>query len=164
MISTTHDAFAHQDVPFEKLVDELRPERSTSLNPLLQVMHVHNHTPAPHLWFTADLAATSLLGRHSGAAKFDLWLSTTEIDDALYCELEYAIDLFDRAMAERIAGHLASTMDSAVAGGPVTLLGGTERTALEQWNSPRVRYDGPPFGPPGTRLYRTGDLARWPRR
>lgn len=140
---TTHDAFAHQDVPFEKLVDELGPERSTSLNPLFQVMYVHNNTPAPQLRFTEDLAAASLLGRNSGAAKFDLWLSTTELGDELYCELEYATDLFDRATAERLAGHLASTMDSVLAGGPVSPLSEAERTQLERWNGPQVRYPGP---------------------
>ncbi|MBT8421605.1 MAG: non-ribosomal peptide synthetase, partial [Gammaproteobacteria bacterium] len=88
-------AFAHQDLPFEKLVEELHPERSTSYSPLFQVMFVLHHGAGKGLPF-ADLQAESLV-LDTGTAKFDLTLFVTELNDGASALIEYNTDLFDTA-------------------------------------------------------------------
>ena len=100
---TTLSAFSHQDVPFEKLVEELRVERSLAHSPVFQVM------------FTVQAASLAVpefpgvrvtpLPPETATAKFDLTLALLETGDGLAGELEYATDLFDAATAERLAGH-----------------------------------------------------------
>jgi amino acid adenylation domain-containing protein len=107
-------AYAHQDVPFEKLVEELHPERSLSHNPLFQVM------------FTADIAkggaqpdacglSLSLVKTHEEAAKFDLTLSVVETDEGVSGAIEYSTDQFDADTVERMAGHYRNLIASALA-------------------------------------------------
>jgi amino acid adenylation domain-containing protein len=88
-------ADAHCDLPFEKLVEELRPERSPSHSLLFQVWFVFHNTPAA----TLDLPALTLgpFEVHGGTAKFDLTLSLVERDDVLAGAFEYNSDLFDAA-------------------------------------------------------------------
>ncbi|MGW3496798.1 amino acid adenylation domain-containing protein [Streptomyces sp. NPDC001020] len=146
--SVTLDAYASQDLPFEKLVDELGLDhRSTSHNPVFQVMYAHNNTPAPTTDLGPGLTATSLHG-NTGAAKFDLWLSTAEVADGMRCVLEYATDLFERATAERVIGHLR-TLLAGVAKAPdvplsrLPLLDAGERERLVRgWNATDTEYDG----------------------
>src|SRR6185369_16831878 len=95
-------AYAHQDVPFEKLVDELQPERSLSHTPLFQVVLVLQNLPQG----TLNLEGLRLesLTTDSGAAKFDLALVIAESAQGLDCTLEYNTDLFE---ADTIARLLA---------------------------------------------------------
>ncbi|WP_462100739.1 amino acid adenylation domain-containing protein [Streptacidiphilus sp. PAMC 29251] len=118
---TVLDAFAHQDVPFERVVDELHPVRDTSRSPLFQVMVVLQNTPAvePDL---PGLAVTEVESALEQAA-FDLTLEFAETDaGALRGLITYNTDLFDPATAERMAEQLG-TLLAAVAEDPGRPLG-----------------------------------------
>jgi pristinamycin I synthase 3 and 4 len=133
-------AFAHQDLPFEVLVDALGEDRDPSRNPLFDVMfRVERQRGEPGL---PGLGGCEL-PVPSHTAKFDLALAVTEAPTGLWGGLEYAADLFDRATAHRLARHF-TTLLAGIAGGagrrlselPVlgggelaTLLGDRERTA-----------------------------------
>ncbi|HEX7243641.1 MAG TPA: amino acid adenylation domain-containing protein, partial [Longimicrobiaceae bacterium] len=100
---TTLGAYGHQDVPFERLVEELRVERSLSHSPVFQVMFtLQSAAPAPPalLGLALELGAVQ-----AGGAKYDLTLALAETPDGLHAELEYATDLFDAATAARIAAR-----------------------------------------------------------
>jgi amino acid adenylation domain-containing protein len=105
---TALDAFAHQDVPFEKLVEALQPRRDPSRHPLFQAVLAMQNVP---------LGAVELPGLEmepleveSTATKFDLTLSLYDSGGDLSGRLEYAADLFDRATAERIASALRTVL------------------------------------------------------
>jgi amino acid adenylation domain-containing protein len=100
---TCLDAYAHQDVPFDVLVEKLRPERSMSYNPLFQVMFALENNASPDL----DLSGldTELLGVKGAIAKFDLTLMVMEDDHQLNCSWEYATDLFKEGTIQRMAEH-----------------------------------------------------------
>ncbi|AEY93394.1 NRPS protein [Streptomyces hygroscopicus subsp. jinggangensis 5008] len=118
---TVLDAFAHQDVPFERIVDEVDPVRDTSRSPLFQVMVVLQNTPAAGL----DLPGLDVtdVEPESEQAAFDLTLEFAETDDgALHGLLTYNTDLFDPATADRMAGQLG-TLLHAVAEDPDRRLG-----------------------------------------
>ncbi|MDX3854823.1 non-ribosomal peptide synthetase, partial [Streptomyces sp. AK02-01A] len=110
-------AYAHQDLPFERLVEHLNPARSTAHHPLVQVMLMLTNAVAPE---TGDspLAGTEM-PFDSGLAKFDLTLTLGEERDAdgvpqgLDGFLEYATDLFDPATAELIATRLGQILHTA---------------------------------------------------
>src|SRR5437868_13102075 len=86
------EAYDHQDLPFEKLVEELRPERDPSRNPLFQVMLVLQNTPGEEL----KLPGLKLerFGADSETAKFDLTVVVSESGGGLAGSIEYACDLF----------------------------------------------------------------------
>ncbi|MEV7942022.1 condensation domain-containing protein, partial [Kitasatospora sp. NPDC088264] len=111
-------AYAHQDVPFERLVEELNPARSLARHPLFQVMLVLQNNeqadaPPTGLWGEALPAAT-------GVAKFDLNLIAQESFDpegepaGIDCALDFATDLFDRQTAETVVRHFARLLTAAV--------------------------------------------------
>jgi amino acid adenylation domain-containing protein len=102
---TALGAYDHQDLPFEKLVEELQPERDLSRNPLFQVMFVFQTAPDEVLSLPG-LELETFEGEGPGIAKFDLTLFVTERSDGLAGTLEYNRDLFDRSTIERLAGHL----------------------------------------------------------
>ncbi|HEX4885956.1 MAG TPA: amino acid adenylation domain-containing protein, partial [Casimicrobiaceae bacterium] len=112
------EAFAHQDVPFEKLVEELAPQRDLARNPLFQVSMVLQNAPAAR-WQLPGLQATPVDDVRAQSAKFDLTLILHERDGALHGTLEYAQDLFDAASIERMAAHwqvlLAAIVDAPAA-------------------------------------------------
>src|SRR4029079_19350055 len=103
-------AYAHQDVPFERLVELLDPPRAFGRQPLFQTALVLQNIPAPRLALPG-LSATAL-ATGTRTTKFDLAFSVTEAQDAdgqpagLTGELEYSTDLFDAASAERLAARL----------------------------------------------------------
>ncbi|WP_435195374.1 amino acid adenylation domain-containing protein, partial [Streptomyces sp. NRRL F-5630] len=115
--ATSVDAMNHQDVPFERLVEELSPARSLTRHPLFQVNLTLHNTPRipvdlPGLEAVADFAALAL-------AKYDLDIQVQERFDeegrpaGQRVELHYSADLFDRATAEAIAGRLLSVLRQA---------------------------------------------------
>ncbi|MFD6778429.1 amino acid adenylation domain-containing protein [Streptomyces diastaticus] len=107
-------AYAHQDLPFERLVEEVRPARSLNRHPLFQTMLTLNNTRPPRLDLP-HLAAT-LDGVAPGGAKFDLSFSLREEDGAFTGTLEYSADRFDPGTARRIAawfGHLTAAATAA---------------------------------------------------
>ncbi|MFE3873982.1 non-ribosomal peptide synthase/polyketide synthase [Kitasatospora sp. NPDC059146] len=131
---TVRDAFAHQDVPFERVVDEVQPVRDTSRSPLFQVLVVLQNTPAAELDLPG-LAVTDVETDATGTA-FDLVLEFAHADDgALHGQLTYNTDLFEPATAERMAEQLA-TLLTAVTADPQCALGslplaGPDRLAAE---------------------------------
>ncbi|WIN00199.1 amino acid adenylation domain-containing protein [Actinoplanes oblitus] len=132
-------AYEHQDLPFERLVEELNPARSAGHHPLFQVMLLLRDTAGADPE-DSPLAGTGLaLG--PGTVKFDLTLSVAERRDAtdapagLDGELEYASDLFEADTAAMLAGRLARLLTAAAAGpdrpiGDLDLLGAEERRWL----------------------------------
>ncbi|MCX4743959.1 non-ribosomal peptide synthase/polyketide synthase [Kitasatospora sp. NBC_01287] len=118
---TVLDAFEHQEVPFERVVDEVQPVRDTSRSPLFQVMVVLQNTPATDLELPG-LAVTDIETELDQAA-FDLTLEFAETaSGALLCLISYNTDLFEAATAERMADQLG-TLLAAVAEDPKRPLG-----------------------------------------
>ncbi|AKT37644.1 non-ribosomal peptide synthetase [Chondromyces crocatus] len=108
----TLGAYDHQDVPFEKLVDALQPERDLSRSPLFQVMLILQNAPQPVLDLPGLTAERMEL---SGAtSKFDLTLSLEDSDEGLRGWIEYNTDLFDAATMTRLMGHLQTLLEGAV--------------------------------------------------
>ena len=105
-------AYAHQDLPFERLVEELQPERNLSYNPLFQISFALENTPEP-----ARLGAlkTSWGAVSSGTSKFDLSVEMTEGPEGLATAVEYCTDLFDREMIQRLLGHFRVLLEGIVA-------------------------------------------------
>ncbi|GAB3136777.1 hypothetical protein GCM10027290_01110 [Micromonospora sonneratiae] len=117
---TATDAFANQDVSFERLVDTLRPDRDLSRNPLFQVMFELQHLER----MTTTVGPTTVEHVDSAypVAKFDLTLSVEQHPDGqLRCWFEYATALWDRSTVERMAGHYLHLL-AQVATAPGTAL------------------------------------------
>lgn len=110
---TALDAYAHQDVPFEKIAETFQSNRDLSRSPLFQVMFVLQNEPLRPL----ELAGlkVSALPAHSGTAKFDLTLSLEESPGGLRGFIEYNADLFDAAPIRRMIGHFQTLLEGAVA-------------------------------------------------
>ncbi|HYS58859.1 MAG TPA: condensation domain-containing protein, partial [Burkholderiales bacterium] len=106
-------AYAHQDLPLDKIVEELQPERSMSHNPLVQVLFVMQNTPRVEKKF-ADLTfhAFEVGVAHS---KFDLAVFVVEQHDGILGSWLYSRDLFDAATIRRMAGHYENMLRSIVA-------------------------------------------------
>ncbi|HKV08204.1 MAG TPA: amino acid adenylation domain-containing protein, partial [Thermoanaerobaculia bacterium] len=139
----TLEAYAHQDVPFEKLVEELRPTRSLAHTPLFQVMLVYQSTPAP-LPDPPGLAIESFWV-DSHTAKFDLTLSLVEEEGSLAGALEYSTDLFDRTTLLRLAAHWEILLSGALASPGARLSELPLLTAAEIQQS-TVEWNGGPAG------------------
>lgn len=106
------DAYAHQDLPFEKLVEELQPERSLARNPLVQVMFTLQNAPLD----TFSGADVDSLEIERGTANFDLVVDLWErADGCLGGRFEYSTDLFDAATIHRMSAHFGQLLDSIVA-------------------------------------------------
>ncbi|MES5816918.1 amino acid adenylation domain-containing protein [Streptomyces sp. RG80] len=140
-------AYAHQDVPFERLVEAVNPERSPAHHPLYQVMLTFREDDEGS--FALPGLTSRLLGADPagvGIAKFDLAYDVWERRQAdgrpagIEGSLEYAVDLFDRVTAERIALRLVRLLDAVTADpdrsiGDIDILLPEERHAvLEEWN------------------------------
>src|SRR5262249_43563565 len=97
---TALDAFLHQDVPFERIVQVARARRELGSSPLVQAMFVLHHEPSPLLHLPGVVAERYPL--HSPSAKFDLTLSLTDVGPTMAGRLEYNADLFDRSTAARL--------------------------------------------------------------
>ena len=136
-------AYAHQDLPFEKLVDELQPQRSLSYTPLFQVMFALQNAPMSALELPG--LSLSLLASESDSTKFDLTLLMTETAQGLVGNLEYNTDLFELSTISRMAEHLQTLLFGIVADpqqrlSELTLLTQAEKALLVQWNDTSVEY------------------------
>ncbi|SDM58248.1 amino acid adenylation domain-containing protein [Allokutzneria albata] len=107
------DAYAHQDVPFEHLVDQLRPARSMAHQPLVQVMLALQNLAAPELDLPG-LTVSELSGT-PGVAKFDLSFVVTEHSGGMAGAVEFRTDLFERASVERIVRQLTAVLRTVLA-------------------------------------------------
>ncbi|WP_164352831.1 condensation domain-containing protein, partial [Pseudomonas viridiflava] len=148
---TAVQAQAHQDLPFEQLVEALQPERDPSRSPLFQVAYNHQTESRNEARELAGLRLEyQLSDKHT--AQFDLTLDTCERPDGLGASLIYATDLFDASTIERMAGHWrnllqAMTNDVQQRIADLPLLSTDEREAtLQGWNA-------------GLKVYPTGQCA-----
>ncbi|MCK8498050.1 non-ribosomal peptide synthetase [Myxococcus fulvus] len=136
--ATALAAFEHQSLPFEKLVDALKPERSLGYNPLFQVMFILQNMPAADL--TLPGLTLSPLEIGSVTAKYDLTLVMDETPHGLHGHWEYNSDLFDADTIRRMSGHLEVLLRAVVENGtrPLAELPllpeAEERRLLVEWN------------------------------
>jgi len=142
---TTLTAYEHQDLPFEKLVSELQPERSLSHNPLFQVMFTFQNLPTEK----SSVAETAQpngqpedsLSLDFKFSKFDLTLAMTDTEDGLSAVFEYATDLFAADTVERMASHFVNILNHVLQHphdqlATFSFLSPSERKLiLEDWNS-----------------------------
>ncbi len=140
---TTLGAYAHQEVPFEKLVEVLAPQRSLAHAPLFQVMLTLQNAPLGELALPG--LAIELLAVEAGSEKFDLTLSLGEgKDGGLAGALSFATDLFEPATAERFVGWFTTLLDGLAPGRRISelpLLSAAERhQALHEWNGTATAY------------------------
>ena len=154
------EAHAHQDVPFEKLVDELAIERRLDRTPLFQVLFAHELPRRREVELPGLVVAPLEAGRRD--AKYDLTFVATGDASGLACAVEYRTALFDAATAERLLAHLETTLLAALEAPDrpiraLELASGAERQqVLRDWN--------PAWTSPGGegRLHRR--FASWARR
>jgi len=141
---TAVEAYEHQNVPFEKLVDELRPERDLASNPLFQVMFALQNVPRH-----ADQVPNLALRRfkiETGHAKLDLFLSAEETASGLRLQAEYNTDLFEAGTIRRMLGHFKNFLEAAIADPDravslLPLLDSAEtHRVLVEWNSTLGEY------------------------
>ncbi|MFP2923716.1 non-ribosomal peptide synthetase, partial [Pyxidicoccus sp. 3LG] len=141
---TTLGAYAHQDVPFEKLVEELQPSRDLRRPPLFQVMFTLENTPEPSTEAPRSSGGNGLSVRgfeaQGQSTKFELTLGLTRTPAGYEGAFDYAVDLFDASTMERMAGHLRTLLTAALATpelplAHLPLLSDSERQqVLVQWN------------------------------
>ena len=145
---TTLEAYAHQDLPFEQLVEELRPERHLAVNPLFQVLFAVQNAPMGAM----ELPGLTLepLAFETQTAQFDLELSLWDFGEGLVADLAYSTELFDAPTPRRLAAHLEHLLRGAMAdaGRPVAeapLLGGrrARSSSSASGTTPRGRCRGP---------------------
>ncbi len=132
-------AYAHQDLPFEKLVAELRPERALSHQPLFQIVFSMQNMPMEKLEFS-DISL-SPMGLEHATTKFDLLFRFFETGGGIRGLAEYATDLFDRSTIERLARSYMQVLEGVVQDADrrvweLSLLSEVERQEqLVAWNS-----------------------------
>ncbi|HEY0172167.1 MAG TPA: amino acid adenylation domain-containing protein, partial [Pyrinomonadaceae bacterium] len=134
---TSLGAYAHQELPFEKLVEELQPERSLSRNPLFQVMFVLRTTSESSL--TLPGITVEPLDFDAGIARFDLETMVNESESGLGVLFRYNTDLFEEATIARMWGHFSNILEGVVADpeqkvSALPLLTEDERRMLVEWN------------------------------
>src|SRR5262249_14835839 len=141
---TALGAYAHPDIPFEKLVEELQPPRDPGRPPLVQVMLVVLNDMSTN-WSLSDLSVQDEeveLGRE----KSDLTFEFRERGEELQGKISYRKDLFDAGMIQRMAGHLQVLLQGLVAHGEMgieeqDLLTERERNQLlHEWNDTAVEF------------------------
>ncbi|HEY0605461.1 MAG TPA: condensation domain-containing protein, partial [Herpetosiphonaceae bacterium] len=134
---TTLEAYAHQNVPFEQLVEELRPPRDRAHTPIFQVMFILQNMPAPeHGQRELEVAFERV---DKGAAKFDLTLSLNDTPDGLRVMAEYKTDLFAATTIDRLLGHYHTLLEAIAVDieQPISrlpLLTDAERQQILAWN------------------------------
>jgi amino acid adenylation domain-containing protein len=133
-------AYTNQDLPFDKLVEALQPERELGRIPLFQVWFVLQNAPRINL----RLRGLEMRGMdvHNGTSKFDLGMFAIEKPDGLYCTVEYSTDLFDAATIKRLLGHYLVLLEAIVENpdlriGELQMLPPEEeRRLVLEWNDP----------------------------
>jgi natural product biosynthesis luciferase-like monooxygenase protein/amino acid adenylation domain-containing protein/non-ribosomal peptide synthase protein (TIGR01720 family) len=109
---TALGAFAHQDVPFEKIVDALNLTRDASVSPVFQTLLVLHNVPMP----TLRMADLTLRGMdvHTGAARLELALELRQTEEGLWAALEYNTDLFDADTVVGLVAHFQRLLEGIV--------------------------------------------------
>ena len=142
--STVLDAHAHQEVPFEKLVDALQPERDLSRSPLFQVMFVFQN--AEREGIEVPGLSMNAFDVDSGTTKFDMTFAVQEAGQRLFGSLQYSTDLFDASTIKRMLGHFEILLEGMVSNPDrqivdLPLLAEAERHQLVlEWNATQGYY------------------------
>lgn len=136
---TTIGAYSHQELPFEQLVNELKPTRSLGSNPLFQVAFVLE-TPLPKLELGWTL---SQLDVHTHTTKFDLTMSLDERPEGVIGRIEYNTDLFEEDTITRMIGHFQTLLEGIVLKpnhrlSDLPLLTAQELLQLWEWSSTSI--------------------------
>jgi amino acid adenylation domain-containing protein/FkbM family methyltransferase len=179
---TTLGAFAHQDLPFERILDEIQPERDLGRTPLFQVTFVLQNAP-PQAIQLPELTLAPL-DSETGVSNFDLTLAMTETPSGLQGRLTYRTDLFDATTIARLERHFQRLL-TTVAARPETplqelsmLSAAEEHQIVREWNDTAAPCDRRPtvhalfearaaqtpaapavvFGPGGSREWSYGEL------
>ena len=141
------DAYAHQDLPFEKLVEVLQPPRDLSRPPLFQALFSLQNTPSSELKLPA--LTVSSVDAYIPSAKFDISMYVAEENDHLAVVLEYRTDLFEDDTIDRMLEHFRNLLTS-VAADPNTRIGELElmteverRQLLFAWNNTQREFPAP---------------------
>ena len=137
-------AYTHQNLPFEKLVEELQPDRVLSRSALFQVMFVLQNTPA----VISEFSGLKLhpIQVDNGSAKFDMTLTLFERNSGLEGHLEYNLDLFSADTIGRMVGHYQTLLEAIVAApdsliSRLPILSALEcRQLMETWNATQIAY------------------------
>ncbi|MDX3188142.1 amino acid adenylation domain-containing protein [Streptomyces sp. MN03-5084-2B] len=129
------DAYAHQDVPFERLVEAVNPARSLAHHPLFQTMLAWQNTPGSGVELPGLTVTEQPVG--TGTAKFDLWFSFTERADGLHGQAEFNAEVFDRPTVTGLLDRLETLLRQVVAApdrrlGALDVLTTAERDGLER--------------------------------
>jgi amino acid adenylation domain-containing protein len=141
--ATALAAYANQDVPFEQLIEVLKPERQSSYSPLFQVMlSLQNTLPAR---FELPGLTLEPVATENVTAKFDLSLNVVETDGGLRAAFEYNTDLFDAPTIKRMAMYLDALLEAAAHNSErdlaeLSMLDEQERAQLSQWNETETIY------------------------
>jgi amino acid adenylation domain-containing protein len=135
---TALDAYEHQDLPFEKLLEDLQPERSLSYSPLFQVMFILQNAPNTGLEFKR--LSVSPVRLDTETAKFDLTLSIHETPSGLSGALQYNTDLFDDATITRMIGHFQILLKGIVAD-PDLRISDLPMLTLAEWHQLLVEWN-----------------------
>jgi len=141
---TALGAYAHQDLPFEKLVEEIQPKRNPSFSPLFQVMFVLQYTPDAPL--NLEGLDTNPIDVEGESAKFDLTLSIRELTEGLRASLSYNTDLFDGSTIDRMLRHYQILLEEIVRYPGKRILeiplmtDDERRQLLVEWNETRREY------------------------
>ena len=137
-------AYAHQDIPFEKIVEELQPQRDLSHTPVFQVMFELHNAPAN----TSDLSELTIRSMEidGGTSKFDISIALQEVANGLLGWFEYSTDLFSSEYIARMAGHFVTLLEAIAQNpdqeiGELTLLTEDEVRRLSEWNDTAAAYD-----------------------
>ncbi len=138
---TTLGAYAHQELPFEALVADLRPDRNLARQPIFQTILVLQNFPRERLELTG--VTSSSLEYQWNTTHFDLGLFLYEADDRFGAAFEYATDLFDTETIARLARHYAHLLERVVSApdlpiGRLWLLNEDEMQQLAQWNATAI--------------------------
>ncbi|HEU5170247.1 MAG TPA: amino acid adenylation domain-containing protein, partial [Gemmatimonadales bacterium] len=133
------EAYEHQELPFERLVEVVQPERDLRRTPLFQVLLVVQHSGRPTIPLSGVRVTPERID--AGRAKFDLTLFVTQTPGAWEMALEYRTELFDEGFVARVAGHLTRVCEQVVGEpdvrvGALTLLTAAERRqVVDEWNA-----------------------------
>jgi amino acid adenylation domain-containing protein len=139
------EAQAHQDIPFERVVELVQPARSMAHTPLFQAMFTWQNNPQGRLELPG-LEPSPVEASTHASAKFDLLLSLQEAGGCIAGGVTYSTSLFDEATIERYLGYLRTVLEAMVADDTqpvsrVPLLAAAERTRMvEEWNATEARY------------------------
>ena len=140
------EAYMHQDMPFEKLVEELVSQRSLDTSPLFQVMFTFQNIPKQVLRISG--LSIEEIDFETGIAKFDLSLEMGESDNKLHCQFEYNADLFEQSTIQRMLGHFKGLIEAALENPDLPIAdlpmmsAAEKKQVLVEWNQTAADYSG----------------------